>query len=252
MENLQGNLAVNTTSAVSSDCETITITDGNTYVAPLIPVAKRLFYVRKHTNGDQVLFESLDAQNTATSWSISRSKKGGIGFKDGWCFALLFAFPKVVGLSSLAATYNVGELIWYRNDAGSLEGFYIARQNMGDTGEIALVEPTASENGEWTKPTYEDFYKYIALKEAGNAFASDMEYGYGEEFNICAGDFMRNQLLTKCECPCKGNFTGALIPANEAGLLLESYKANAFNRNYRKGQTIVERFEDLSKSYGVL
>lgn len=245
MDNLQGSLAALLEYTSNDDCTFVTITDTNTYSGDLATPAKKAFLVRKHTNGDQVLFTSDDADYTDSNWSVGRSEKGGAGFKDGWCYNLLLVFPVKQGASGIGSSVDKDQIVFYRNDGNTVNKFYIANQNMGGTGEPALLLPDEATGNEWSEPTFDQFYSYIALKEGNDPKASEMEYGYGEEFIKCVGDICRNRLFIEagCDCECDGDYP--LAPANEANLLVESININSANRNFKQGQTIVEKLELL-------
>ncbi len=249
MENQQGSLAALLTSSVASNCTSITISDGNTYSGALATEAKKLFYVRKATNGPQVLYESPESTHEDLSWSIPQAS-----YKDGWNYAYLLAVPKTVGTGNLASSYDVGDLIWWENDDASVEGFYIAAKAMGGVDECSVIAPDSTScdcgcvngtNTSWRKPNFDDFYAYINKKETGCDCATDMEYGYGEEFVICKSKITRNDFVIDAGCPCKCDYSNVINDASKVDLLLEAALVYKTNKNYQKGQTIIEEIEGI-------
>jgi hypothetical protein len=245
MENLQGNLAAQISFEADNNCEYITITDGNSYSPPLVPVAKKAFLVRKHTNGDQILFASLDSDYNDSEWSVTRSIKGGAGFKDGWNYLLLLAFPVTVGIDSFGGSVDKEQIVFYQNAGNTFSGFFIATLNMGGVEEPELVDPENQTGNQWRSPSFDEFYSYIAKKTNSSPLATNMEYGYAEDFTKCVGDICRNRLLIEAGCSCECNSNCELDDTNKANLLVESINILSANRNYKKAQSVVEELELL-------
>lgn len=245
MENLQGNLAANISFEADDNCTFVTITDENTYEAPLVPVAKKAFLVRKHSNGDQVIFSSPDEEFSRVEWSVSRAIKGTSGFKDGWNYVLLLAFPLTVGIDSFGGSVDKGEIFFYQNTSNTFQGFFIATLNMGGLEEPELVAPDNQTSGQWRKPSFDEFFSYIDKKANNDPTTLRMEYGYAESFIKCVGDVCRNRLLIEAGCGCDCNGVDTLSSTNKANLLVESINILSENRNYKKAQTAVEDLELL-------
>jgi hypothetical protein len=241
MENVQGNLGTNFTLAISTDCKTLTFTDANDYSGgSQDPPAKKFFWVRKHSDGNQIIYESTVDEFNNTAWVIDDYE-----YKDGYHFAYLLALPITIGEGGLPSEIDKGDLFFYQNISGSFKGFFIANINMGGTGECPVVTPENQTKNEWKEPTFDEFFEYINQKNDGCACAANIDFGYWEDFILCLSDIQRNDMLAEAECksncldPCK------LSGVNRMLLLTETLTVREANKEYKQGQEVVEQIEEI-------